>query len=115
MVNPERKKVLILTYYWPPSGGAGVQRWLKFTKYLHAFNYEPIIYTAENPEYPSIDESLFKDIPKNLTVLKTKVWEPYNIYKLFTSQKKGHRINTGFLNSEKKERSRRKNLSLDPR
>jgi hypothetical protein len=102
MVNPERKKVLILTYYWPPSGGAGVQRWLKFTKYLNEFNYEPLIYTAENPEYPSIDESLFKDIPKNLTVLKTKVWEPYKIYKLFTSQKKGHRINTGFLNSEKK-------------
>jgi len=102
MVNPNRKKVLILTYYWPPSGGAGVQRWLKFTKYLREFNYEPLIYTAENPEYPSIDESLFRDIPENLTILKTKVWEPYKIYKLFTSQKKGHRINTGFLNSEKK-------------
>jgi len=102
MVNPKHKKVLILTYYWPPSGGAGVQRWLKFTKYLREFNYEPIIYTAENPEYPSIDESLFKDIPENLTVLKTKVWEPYKLYKVVTSQKQEHRINAGFLNSEKK-------------
>ena len=96
-------KVLILTYYWPPGGGAGVQRWLKFTKYMREFNYEPVIYTAENPEYPSIDESLFKDVPDKLTVLKTRVWEPYKLYKWFTFQKKGHKINTAFLNEKKKQ------------
>lgn len=102
MSDPGLKKVLILTYYWPPSGGAGVQRWLKFTKYLGEFGFEPIIYTAANPEYPSIDESLYKDIPGNITVLKKPVWEPYRLYKWFTFQKKGHRINAGFLNQEKK-------------
>ncbi len=102
MGAPQRKKVLVITYYWPPSGGAGVQRWLKFTKYLREFNYEPVIYTAENPEYPSFDESLYKDIPENLTVLRTRVWEPYKLYKWFTFQKKGYRINTGFLNEDKK-------------
>ncbi len=102
MTIPRQKKVLILTYYWPPSGGAGVQRWLKFTKYLREYNYEPVIYTAEDPEYPSIDESLYRDVPEGLTILKTKVWEPYKLYKWFTLQKRGHRINTGFLNQEKK-------------
>jgi len=103
MSEPGCKKVLILTYYWPPGGGAGVQRWLKFTKYMREFNYEPVIYTAENPEYPSIDESLLKDVPDNLTVLKTRVWEPYKLYKWFTFQKKGHKINIAFLNEQKKQ------------
>ena len=57
------RKVLIITYYWPPSGGAGVQRWLKFVKYLRDFGWEPVIYTPSNPEFPVIDESLAKDIP----------------------------------------------------
>ena len=65
------KKVLILTYYWPPAGGAGVQRWLKFVKYLREFGWEPVVYTALNGEMPVIDESLQKDVPENTTVLKT--------------------------------------------
>jgi glycosyltransferase involved in cell wall biosynthesis len=103
MSEPGRNKVLIITYYWPPAGGAGVQRWLKFTKYMREYNYEPLIYTAKNPEYPSTDETLYKDIPDNLTVLKTRVWEPYQFYKWFTFQKKGHKINTAFLNEKKKQ------------
>jgi hypothetical protein len=63
------KKVLIITYYWPPSGGAGVQRWLKFVKYLGEFGWEPIVYTADNPEYPIIDASFEKDIPKGITII----------------------------------------------
>jgi len=96
------KKVLIITYYWPPSGGAGVQRWLKFVKYLREFGWEPIVYTPENPEAPAIDDSLLKDIPENLTVLKTKIWEPYNLYKSFIGQKKEEKINAGFLTEKKK-------------
>ena len=96
------KKVLIITYYWPPSGGAGVQRWLKFVKYLHEFGWEPIVYTPENPEAPAIDNSLLKDIPANLIVLKTKIWEPYNLYKSFIGQKKEDKINAGFLTEKKK-------------
>lgn len=96
------KKVLIITYYWPPSGGAGVQRWLKFVKYLRQFGWEPLVYTPENPEAPAIDNSLQKDVPENVTVLKTKIWEPYNLYKSFIGQKKDEKINAGFLTEKKK-------------
>ncbi len=96
------KKVLIITYYWPPSGGAGVQRWLKFVKYMRDFGWEPIVYTPENPEAPVIDNSLEKDIPDNLTVIKRKIWEPYTAYKKFIGQKKEQKINAGFLSENKK-------------
>jgi glycosyltransferase involved in cell wall biosynthesis len=96
------KKVLILTYYWPPAGGAGVQRWLKFVKYMRNFGWEPIVYTAENGEMPVIDESLQKDVPPNLTIIKTPIWEPYNIYKRFIGRKKQDKINASFLNENKK-------------
>ena len=95
------KKVLIITYYWPPSGGAGVQRWLKFAKYLSDFGWEPIIYTVENGEYPVLDYDLLDEVPKGITVLKTPIWEPYSIYKKFTGRNKEDKINSGFL-SEKK-------------
>ncbi|MDX2171650.1 MAG: glycosyltransferase family 4 protein [Bacteroidota bacterium] len=96
------QKVLILTYYWPPSGGAGVQRWLKFVKYLRQFNYEPVVYTVLNGEMPVIDNSLLKDIPKDIRVLKTPIWEPYGIYKKFIGRKKDDKINASFLNETKK-------------
>lgn len=96
------KKVLVLTYYWPPGGGAGVQRWLKFVKYMRDFGWEPIVYTAENGEMPVIDESLEKDIPKDITVLKTPIWEPYSFYKRFIGRKKEDKINASFLNENKK-------------
>jgi len=96
------KKVLIITYYWPPTGGAGVQRWLKFVKYMRDFGWEPIVYTPENPEAPVIDNSLEKDIPDNLTIIKRKIWEPYTAYKKFIGQKKEQKINAGFLSENKK-------------
>ncbi len=96
------KKVLIITYYWIPSGGAGVQRWVKFTKYLRQYGWEPIIYSPENPEYPSIDHSFEKDIPADITVLKTPIWEPYNVYRNLTG-KKNQAINAGFISENKKQ------------
>jgi len=105
------KKVLIITYYWPPSGGAGVQRWLKFTKYLRRFGWEPIIYTADSPEYPIIDLSLEKDIPKDMTILKQAIWEPYQLYKKLIGQKKDERVVSGFL-QEKGRRDWAQKLSL---
>ncbi|MEG8947846.1 glycosyltransferase [Rosettibacter firmus] len=95
------KKVLIITYYWPPSGGIAVHRCLKFAKYLRYFGWEPVICTAENPEYPVLDESNFKDIPDGITVLKTKIWEPYNLFKIITGKKKEERIHNVFLEEEK--------------
>jgi len=105
------RKVLVITYYWPPSGGAGVQRWLKFVKYLRDFGWEPVIYTPENPEAPAIDYSLQKDIPENLTVIKRRIWEPYSLYKRITGLKQDEKIKAGFL-SEKKKPSFAENLAV---
>lgn len=76
-MKSELKKILIITYYWPPAGGPGVQRWLKFSKYLPEFGWEPIIYTPENPSYPLVDPTLTKEVPESIKIIKTKIWEPY--------------------------------------
>lgn len=89
-------KVLIVTYYWPPSGGSGVQRWLKFVKYLQNFGIEPVVYTIANPNYPITDESLIKEIPDNITILKQPIWEPNNILRKFKRNKTQE--SAGFLN-----------------
>ena len=96
------KKVLVITYYWPPSGGAGVQRWLKFVKYLPNYNYKPVIYTVENGEYPVLDSSLSKDVSSKIKILKSKIWEPYSLYKIFTGRKKKEKINSSFLTQKKR-------------
>lgn len=88
------KKVLIITYYWPPAGGPGVQRWLKFAKYLPEFGIEPIIYTPKNPTYPVLDESLEKEVPKNLKIVRKRIKEPYALANLF-SKKETNRISSG--------------------
>ncbi len=100
----KHKKVLILTYYWPPAGGAGVQRWLKFVKYLSPLGYDLHVYTAENPEAPAVDDSLLQDIPANVSIIKKAIWEPFSIYKKLT-HKKGN-FNAGFLSEEKKDKKK---------
>ena len=99
------KKALIISYYWPPSGGAGVQRWLKFVKYFHDFGWEPVVFCPENPEYPETDTSLFKDVPPGLEVLKLPIWEPYQAYKKLLGQKKEDKINAAFLSETKKNKT----------
>ncbi len=91
------KKVLIVTYYWPPASGPGVQRWLKFAKYLKEFNWEPIILTVKNGSYVNADQELFKDIDPNLKVVKTKTIEPFLIYNALTG-KKGKSVEVGMGN-----------------
>jgi glycosyltransferase involved in cell wall biosynthesis len=81
------KRVLIVTYYWPPSGGGGVQRWLKFVKYLRDFGWEPIIYTPQNPEFELKDKTLIEDVPGGIEVLRTPIWEPFGLYKLLFGKK----------------------------
>lgn len=95
------KKVLIITYYWPPTGGAGVQRWLKFSKYFRSFGWEPVIYTPSNPDFPIFDDTLLHDVPKDLTVLKTAITEPYDIYRKIMRKKKTETVNQGFLSEGK--------------
>ena len=83
------KRVLIISYYWPPTGGSGVQRWVKFAKYLPLEGWQPVIYTPENPEQLAIDETLAAEIPAEAEVIKTRIVEPYEIYKNVL-RKSGH-------------------------
>lgn len=96
------KRVLVITYYWPPSGGSGVQRWLKTSKYLPQSGWEPVIYTPENPDVNSVDESLLKDVSADLRVIKRKIREPYAAYKFLTGKKKGEHLQANIVSSEKK-------------
>lgn len=98
------KRVLIISYYWPPTGGSGVQRWVKFAKYLPSEGWQPVIYTPLNPEAITVDESLISEIPPEVEVIKRKIFEPYNIYRALTG-KKGRTAQSGEvnpINSQKK-------------
>jgi len=97
-----KKKVLIITYYWPPAGGPGVQRWLKFVKYLPDFSIEPIVYIPENPSYPIVDVSLNSEVSKDVTIIKQPIKEPYQLAGLF-SKKSSKTISKGIISEEKKQ------------
>jgi glycosyltransferase involved in cell wall biosynthesis len=91
------KKVLIITYYWPPAGGPGVQRVLKFAKYLPEFGWQPIILTVKHGEYPAIDETLSAEIPSDCIVYKTVSLEPTSIYKTFLGLNRNQPLPTAVL------------------
>lgn len=90
------KKVLIITYYWPPSGGSGVQRCLKFAGYLRHYGWEPVVLTVKNPDYPVYDESLLEEIPTFMEILKVPAWEPYRMYQFLLGGKKDQ-THIGFI------------------
>ena len=94
------KRLLIITYYWPPTGGSGVQRWVKFSKYLPEFGWQPVVYTPENPEQLARDESLLNDIPACAEVIKTHISEPYELYRRLTGGKAGQEVNP--VNAQRK-------------
>ncbi len=98
----EQKKLLIITYYFPPAGGPGVQRWLKFVKYLPEFDVQPIVYVPENPTYPIVDEGLVSEISDKVIVLKNKIWEPYQLASIF-SKNKTKKISSGIFPQKKKQ------------
>ena len=81
-------KILYFTYYWPPAGGPGVQRNLKFVKYLKKLGWDPIVVTLKNGTYPSIDKSLEKEVPSDLKVVRTKTTEPFLLYNLLQGKTK---------------------------
>ena len=83
------KRVLIISYYWPPTGGSGVQRWVKFAKYLPAEGWQPVIYTPENPEQLAVDASLEAEVPAEAEVIRRRIAEPYEMYKKLL-RKSGH-------------------------
>ncbi|MDN4164915.1 glycosyl transferase [Cytophagales bacterium LB-30] len=91
------KKVLLITYYWPPSGGVGVQRWLKFIKYLPEFGWEPMVYTPENPDFSIRDEQLLQEVSPDLEVLKLPIWEPFSLFNQLTGNKNKDNIKQGVV------------------
>ncbi len=101
-MKKEKKKVLIITYYWPPAGGPGVQRWLKFVKYLPDFDIEPIVYIPENPTYPILDSDLENDVSKKVTILRKRIFEPYAIASIFGSGKI-KKISKGIIPHQRKQ------------
>lgn len=94
------KKVLIITYYWKPAGGPGVQRWLTFVKYLRNFGVEPIVYTPENPSYPIVDEKIGEDVPSDIQIIKHPIWEPYGLASFF-SKNKTKKMSAGIIPRKK--------------
>ena len=101
-LEAEQKKLLIITYYWPPAGGPGVQRWLKFVKYLPDFNVQPIVYIPENPTYPIVDEGLITEVSEKAIILKNKIFEPYQLAG-FLSKKETKKISSGIIPAAKKQ------------
>ena len=97
------KKVLIITYYWPPAGGPGVQRWLKFVKYLPEFGIEPIVYIPENPTYPILDGAFAKDVSPHLTIIKKRIFEPYGFASMFYKNKV-KKMSAGIIPNSNKQR-----------
>ncbi|WP_445454132.1 glycosyltransferase family 4 protein [Flavobacterium sp. 25HG05S-40] len=98
----EQKKLLIITYYWPPAGGPGVQRWLKFVKYLPDYNIQPIVYIPENPTYPIMDTGLESEVSDKAIILKNKITEPYGFAAVF-SKNKTKKISSGIIPNQKKQ------------
>lgn len=100
------KKVLIIAYYWPPSGGSGVQRWLKFVKYLPQFGWKPYVFTPENPSVAVIDQSLLKDVPVEAEIIRLPIWEPYEVFGklsgIFSGNNKKSSGQTDFINTKQR-------------
>ncbi|MEL6986591.1 MAG: glycosyltransferase [Bacteroidota bacterium] len=98
-----RKKVLVITFYWPPAGGIAVLRWLQFSRYLPEFGWDPIIYTAKDAAYPMIEEGLNDLVdPDKISVIRQPIWEPYKLYKSFTGMKKDKKVQDMLVSENKK-------------
>lgn len=95
------KRLLIVAYYFPPSGGPGVQRVLKFAKYLPEFGWHPVVLTVnESASFPARDESLVEEIPPSVKVYRTKIFEPYEIYRKLTGKRADTPIDVNVIHRE---------------
>jgi glycosyltransferase involved in cell wall biosynthesis len=103
--DAKKKYVLIVTYYFPPAGGPGVQRILKFIKYLSDFGWTPVVLVPENPEYQALDPSLLKELPKDLIIRRAPIFEPYDLYRKFTGKAKGVSLDVNVIKEAGAKRS----------
>ncbi|CAM3314318.1 glycosyltransferase [Rhodothermus bifroesti] len=93
--------VLLVTYYFPPAGGAAVQRFLKFTRYLPEQGWQPVVLTVapESAAYPALDPALVEEIPPNVPVVRTRSWDPYAAYARMMGRSKAETVSVGFAGS----------------
>ncbi|MEM8485649.1 MAG: glycosyltransferase [Bacteroidota bacterium] len=96
------KRVLVIAYYFPPSGGSGVQRALKFVKYLPSFGWMPEVLTLDpaSAAYPDLDPDMLREVPDGVNVHRTGAWDPYRIYAGFTNKSKADAVSVGFLSDK---------------
>ena len=93
------KRALVITYYWPPAGGPGVQRWLKFVTYFKEFGIEPVVFIPDNPHYPLQDKSIVSEIPEGIEIIRFPIKEPYGFAKMF-SNKKTNQVSSGIITNK---------------
>lgn len=106
MTQENKKKVLMIAYYFPPSGGAGVQRTLKFIKYLPAMGWEPVVLTARDADYPAYDESLMVEVPPTLAVHQSYIPEPYQLYRQLTGRQMNEAVDIATLSRDSQQRKK---------
>ncbi|MFA6571021.1 MAG: glycosyltransferase [Bacteroidota bacterium] len=94
------RNLLIIAYYFPPSGGPGVQRVLKHVQYLPEFGWQPIVLTVSNGQFPARDESLLDHIPASTIVKRVPIYEPYDLYRFLTGKKAGTPIDVNVMKKE---------------
>jgi len=95
------KKVLVISYYFPPAGGPGSLRVVKFVRYLSRMGWQPVVLTVKKGEFPYRDESLAKEIPPNVVIHRTTSWDPFLLYKKFTGKSEDETIPIGILTHKK--------------
>lgn len=95
------RTLLVITYYWPPASGPGVQRILKFVKYLTELGWKIYVITPREGSFPYIDKEMVLEIPEEVVVIKTKTLEPFRIYN-FLKSKKGKSVPTGIITDNRK-------------
>lgn len=91
-------RVLFITYYFPPSGGPGVQRALKFVKYLPDYGWQPTVLTvhADHAAYPDLDPTMMAEVPLGIQVERTYAWDPYALYAGLLGQEKSETVGVSF-------------------
>lgn len=83
------KRILLVVYYWPPAGGSGVQRWMRFVKHLPESGWQPSLIIPKNPQYPTTDPSLLEQV-REVDTLEVPIWEPYKLAECFSAKNKKH-------------------------
>lgn len=73
----KERSALLITYYWPPAGGAGVHRWLRMSRYFNENNFNLHVYCPQDAAWPILDEALNNEVSSDLIIVRRKIFEPH--------------------------------------